>query len=111
MLPGDLSRLLDQEYLMDSRRCHALIVPTRRRSIALLVDRVEDAYHVAESTIQPMPKLLNRQLLRPWFSGVYVRDDDQHVLLVLDLRQIAQDVFMLPEVREGALPLWNRPEP
>jgi chemotaxis signal transduction protein len=76
-----------------SRR-HALIVHLRRRSVALLIDRIEDARPTTEleADMCPLPTLLSRRLARPWFLGVLVRDEIP--LLVLDLRQIAQDVLL-----------------
>ncbi|NJL33197.1 MAG: hypothetical protein HC893_04255, partial [Chloroflexaceae bacterium] len=72
-------RLADLFALTDSAappptRQHALIVPTRRRSVALLVDRVDelDLSGALINNIQPLPDVLARRLGRPWFSGVLV---------------------------------------
>lgn len=85
----ELGRLLDPHDLRSNPRRHALLVPTRRRLVALLVERVDDmvAFHTA--AIHPLPPILAQQLQYKWVSGV-VNDADQPILL-LDLRQIAQD--------------------
>jgi chemotaxis signal transduction protein len=90
----ELAPLLDARDRYNMLRYHALIVRLRRRSVALLVDRIEDArvYTEASERFHPLPPLLSRQLHRPWFLGVLIRDEVP--LLVLDLRQIAQDVLM-----------------
>jgi chemotaxis signal transduction protein len=94
IISSELGILLDQEDLRGQDRCHALIVGLRRRTVALLVHRIEDA-HISDVTvdmIQPLPPLLARSLARPWLMGVLLRDDEP--LLVLDIRRIAQDVVL-----------------
>ncbi len=88
----ELGGLLDPRDLRSSHRRHALIVPTRRRGVALLVDRIEDVADMLSETIQPLASLLERRLARSWFLGAVVSDDTP--VLVLDLRSIAQDVVM-----------------
>jgi chemotaxis signal transduction protein len=94
IISSELGTLLDQEDLRGHDRCHALVVGLRRRTVALLVHRIEDA-HINDATvdmIQPLPPLLARSLERPWYIGVLLRDDEP--LLVLDIRRIAQDVVL-----------------
>lgn len=88
----ELGPLLDPGDLRSNARRHALIVPTRRRSVALLVERVEQLEAASLDIVQPLAPLLARRLARPWFLGAVLRDDVP--TLVLDLRQIAQDVLI-----------------
>jgi hypothetical protein len=92
IISGELSLLLDPDDPPTLNRRHAIIVPTRRRSIALLVDRVEDVHEATERGIQKLPEVFKRRLHRPWFLGVMMQDDTTP-LLVLDLRQLAQDML------------------
>lgn len=93
IISGELGTLLDPEDVPMTPRRHAIIVPTRRRSIALLVDRIENVQMTAEDSMQKLPALFLRNLSRPWFLGVMVQEDTP--VLVLDLRQIAQDVMLM----------------
>jgi chemotaxis signal transduction protein len=61
--------------------------------VALLFERIANTITIAEDAIQCIPVLLRKRLQRPWFLGVYSEQDDAP-LLVLDLRQIAQDVML-----------------
>jgi chemotaxis signal transduction protein len=90
----ELDHLLSGHESYNISRRHALIVHLRRRSVALLIDRIEDARPTAdlEDHVRPLPTLLARRLARPWFLGVLMRNEIP--LLVLDLRQIAQDVLL-----------------
>ncbi len=88
----ELGPLLDPLDVRRSVRCHALIVATRRRSVALLVERLDDFVGMAPEAVQRLSPLLARHLARPWVLGALVCDDIP--LLVLDLRQIAQDVLL-----------------
>lgn len=94
LLCCELDAVLSGHEAYSVSRRHAMIVHLRRRSVALLIDRIEEARptHEIEQTICPLPPLLARRLARPWFLGVLVRDEIP--LLVLDLRQIAQDVLL-----------------
>jgi chemotaxis signal transduction protein len=93
IVPSDLGPLLDAEDMGSDGRAHALIVQLRRRSVAFLVERVDDLRIEAPLTelLHPLPPLLARRLARPWFMGVLLWHDEP--CLVLDLRQIAQDVI------------------
>lgn len=89
----ELGPLLDPHDTPTSTRRHALIVPSHLGSVAFLVDRIEDMQReTSTTTMHPMPSLFVRQLKRPWFPGVFVLEETP--LLVLDLRQIAQDVLI-----------------
>jgi chemotaxis signal transduction protein len=94
IISSELGTLLDLEDLRGHDRCHALFVRLRRRTVALLVHRIEDAYmyDAAVSMIQPLPPLLARSLEWPWFIGVLLHDAEP--ILVLDVRRIAQDVVL-----------------
>ncbi len=91
LLLSDLGQLLDPHDIPHNVRRHGLVVPTRRRKVVFLVERVED-FTDAEPTVQPFAPLLSQSLARPWFLGAVVYAEQP--LLVLDLRQIAQDVVM-----------------
>ncbi len=88
----ELGSLLDPLDIRSNARRHALIVATRRRSVALLVERLEDFVGMDLDTVQRLSPLLARRMVRPWVLGALVCDDIP--LLVLDLRQIAQDVLL-----------------
>lgn len=94
LLGCELGPLLDPTDIQRQGRQHALVVQLRRRSIALLVNRVDDIYSQADSVeaIQPLPRLLMRRIERPWFLGVLMCDDTP--VLVLDLRTLAQDAVL-----------------
>ncbi len=94
LVSSDLGRLLDPLDPLQAGRCYALIVHMRRRGVALLARRVEDVYieAAAHDSMQSLPPLLTRNLQRPWLLGVVVWDDIP--ILVLDMRQIAQDVLL-----------------
>lgn len=91
----ELAPLLDPRDTPSSSRRHAIVVPTSRHSVALLVDRIEDLHVVNEKTIQPMSPLFTWQLERPWFLGVTIYHETP--LLVLDLQQIAHDVICMKD--------------
>lgn len=72
-------------------RCHALIVPLRRRSVALLVERVEEMTRFTVTDIQPLPVLVRSALEHGWLSGVVSWEGQP--ILVLDAVQIARDII------------------
>jgi chemotaxis signal transduction protein len=90
----DLADLFTPYDANRSHQGHALIIHMRRRSVGLLVERVEDVNSQTEmhEVIQPLPPLLAPSLDHAWFGGVLVRDEA--LLLVLDLRRIAQDILL-----------------
>lgn len=93
VVSGELESFLNAQDIRSLGCRHALIVYMRRRSVALLVERIEDVVvdrSIAE-VIHPLPPLLRQHLARPWFLGVLIREETP--LLVLDLRQIAQDLL------------------
>jgi hypothetical protein len=98
LFSSELGPLLDPLDVSETHRRHAIIVPTRRRGIALLVDRIEDIACVSANDIQRLPLFFVRRLERPWFLGVII--DQDRPLLVLDLRQIAQDVLLMQKKPE-----------
>jgi len=84
---GPLLDPSDQSMLM--RRC-ALIVPLRRRYVALLVDYVDTFLEHAASV--PMPALLRERLLQPWAVGALALDDG--LIIRLDLRAVARSAMV-----------------
>jgi len=68
----------------------ALVVRLRRRSVSLLVDRVEQLAH--DLTVQPLGPLLAHSLAAPWVLGAVAAD--LAPILVLDLRRIAADLAL-----------------
>lgn len=71
-------------------RRQALSVALRRRTVALLVDRVEGIER--RLSVRPLPNLLARRLADPWVLGAVVAGDAP--ALVLDLQRIAADVAL-----------------
>lgn len=86
----ELGSLFDQRDVSESDRRYALIVPTRRRNIAFLTERIDEITNCA-AEIRPLGALLASCLAHPWFLGAMICDN--HPLLVLDLHRIAQDVL------------------
>jgi hypothetical protein len=96
----ELGPLLDPEDTPAKTRRHALVVPTPDRSVALLVDRIEDLWLESGSPVQMFPPFFTRQLRRPWFPGAMLHQDEP--VLLLDLSQIARDVLhMQASTRDG----------
>jgi hypothetical protein len=85
-----LGQLLDPSDNSALPRCRALIVPLRRRYIALLVDNVETFLEDAE--ILALPELLRQRLHQPWATGALIVDDD--LLIQLDLRAVARSALL-----------------
>jgi hypothetical protein len=79
--PSDQSRLI---------RRRALIVPLRRRYVALLVDYVDTFLERAASV--PLPTLLRERLQQPWAVGALVLNDD--LIVKLDLRAVARSAML-----------------
>lgn len=86
----ELGALLDPEDVSEMQRRHALIVPLRRRTIALLVDAVDNL--VDHAVVQPLPPLLRERLREPWATGVLMLDE--HPVVQLDVRAIARSVLL-----------------
>jgi hypothetical protein len=84
---GPLLDPLDQSTLTRRR---ALIVPLRRRYVALLVDYVETFLEHAANV--PLPTLLRDRLQQPWAIGALAIDDD--LIVKLDLRAVARSAML-----------------
>jgi len=85
----ELGSLLDpSDQSMLTRR--ALIVPLRRRYVALLVDYVDTFLERAASV--PLPALLRERLRQPWAIGALALDDD--LIVKLDLRAVARSAML-----------------
>jgi len=85
-----LAELLGGDDPPAAGRRHALSVALRRRSVSLLVERVDDLAALAD--VQPLSPLLARRLPNPWFLGAAAIGDTP--VLLLDLRRIAADVAL-----------------
>ena len=66
----ELGPLIDSSDVSTAQRRHALIIPLRRRNIALLVDAVDTI--VDHVDVQPLPQLLRERLHEPWATGVLI---------------------------------------
>ena len=86
----ELGPLLDPADRSSLKRRRALIVPLRRRSVALLVDYVETFLELAGGA--PLPALLHKQLRQPWAVGALVIEDD--LVVQLDLRAVARSALL-----------------
>lgn len=91
LLSADLCTLLDPaDREVWLRRC-ALVVPLRRRSVALRCNALNELNDVVETSFKPLPPLLVQRLPHTWFSGLYLQDAEP--MLLLDLRQIAMHIL------------------
>jgi hypothetical protein len=86
----ELGPLLDPSDRSMQGRRRALIVPLRRRYVALLVDYVDT--FLERATSAPLPELLRQRLLQPWAVGALVLDDD--LIVRLDLRAVARSAML-----------------
>ncbi len=86
----ELGPLLDPSDQSTLVRRRALIVPLRRRYVALLVDYVDTFLECAASV--PLPTLLRERLQQPWAIGALVLDDD--LIVKLDLRAVARSAML-----------------
>ena len=82
----ELGALLDPQDAGALRRPQALVVPLRRRNVALLVERVEE--FLEQPDVRPLPALLRGRLREPWATGVLLLGDD--LVVQLDLRAVAR---------------------
>ena len=87
----ELGPLLDPADQSTHTRRHALIVPLRRRLVALLTDRVESLQEHAG--IEALPALLRAQLREPWAIGALLLGSD--LIVQLDLRAVARTALAL----------------
>jgi hypothetical protein len=85
----ELGPLLDPGDRSNLTRRHALVVPLRRRLVALLADSV-DSFH-EDAPVVPIPELLGARLSQPWAIGALVLDDE--VIVQLDLRAVARSAL------------------
>jgi len=86
----ELGPLIDSSDVSTAQRRHALIIPLRRRNIALLVDAVDTI--VDHVDVQPLPPLLRERLHEPWATGVLLIDDQP--VVQLDVRAIARSILL-----------------
>lgn len=86
----ELGPLLDPSDQSARIRRRALIVPLRRRYIALLVDYIDTFLERAVSV--PLPALLRERLRQPWAAGALMLDDD--LIVKLDLRAVARSAML-----------------
>jgi hypothetical protein len=86
----ELGALLDPSDQSVQIRRRALIVPLRRRYVALLVDYIDTFLERATSV--PLPTLLRERLRQPWAVGALMLDDD--LIVKLDLRAVARSAML-----------------
>jgi hypothetical protein len=86
----ELGPLIDPDDRSRLARRRGLLVPLRRRYVALLVDDVET--FLERSECAPLPALLRERLRLPWAIGALAQDDD--LILLLDVRAIARSVLV-----------------
>jgi hypothetical protein len=86
----ELGPLLDPADQSAQTRRRALIVPLRRRYIALLVDYVDS--FLERVVCAPLPPLLHGRLRQPWAIGALTLDDD--LIVQIDLRAIARSALL-----------------
>ena len=85
----ELGPLLDPEDRSSLARRRALIIPLRRRLVALLADRVESFQENAQVVM--LPELIGARLREPWAIGALVLDNE--VIVQLDLRAVARSAL------------------
>jgi hypothetical protein len=85
----ELGPLLDPTDHSALRRRRALLVPMRRRYIALLVDYIDT--FLERNVCVPLPALLRERLREPWAIGALIIEDD--VVVQLDLRAVARSIL------------------
>ncbi|HEU5098297.1 MAG TPA: chemotaxis protein CheW [Roseiflexaceae bacterium] len=86
----ELGSLLDPSDQSTQARRRALIVPLRRRYVALLVDYVDT--FIERATHVPLPGLLRQRLGQPWAVGALALDDE--LIVMLDLRAVARSAML-----------------
>ncbi len=85
----ELGPLLDPEDRSSLARRRALVIPLRRRLVALLADRVESFQENAQVVM--LPELIGARLREPWVIGALVLDNE--VIVQLDLRAVARSAL------------------
>ncbi|NJM06188.1 hypothetical protein HC891_08285 [Candidatus Gracilibacteria bacterium] len=88
LLVADLGALLGSAP--PSAVGHGLQIDLRRRSVLLRADHVDEADPALAALLQPLPPLLRQAMARSWICAALPNHDQ--AILMLDLRQIAQDV-------------------
>lgn len=86
----ELGPLLDPADVGPPGRRHVLSIALRRRTVALLVERVADL--AAPGAVRPLGPLLARRLARPWVIGAVIVGEAP--VIVIDLRRVAADVAL-----------------
>jgi hypothetical protein len=86
----ELGPLLDPADQSTLTRHRALIVPLRRRYIALLVDHIETFLEHADT--RPLPPLVSERLGQPWAIGALIYQDE--LVVQLDLRAVARSALL-----------------
>jgi len=86
----ELGPLLDPSDRSALTRRRALIVPLRRRYVALLVDNIDTFLERTASL--PLPALLRERLQQPWAIGALAVDDE--LIVKLDLRAVARSAML-----------------
>jgi hypothetical protein len=86
----ELGPLLDPADQSAKFRRRALIVPLRRRYIALLVDYVDS--FLERAVCAPLPALLRARMRQPWAVGALALDDD--LIVQIDLRAVARSALV-----------------
>ena len=85
----ELGPLLDLADHSAMERRRALVVPLRRRKVALLVDRIDSFEQDAQ--VMPLPELLGARLNQPWALGALLIDDQ--VIVQIDLWAVARSAL------------------
>jgi hypothetical protein len=66
-----------------------LVVPLRRRKVALLADRIDSFQERAQ--VLALPKLLGARLSQPWAVGALILDDE--VIVQIDVWAVARSAL------------------
>jgi hypothetical protein len=85
-----LGPLLEHAGIANEPAPQALLVSLRRRTVALLVERVEE--FLEQPQVHPLPGLLREHLQHEWSAGVVEHDDE--LVVLLDLRAVARSVLL-----------------
>jgi hypothetical protein len=86
---AELGPLIDPDDRSEQARRRALVVPMRRRKVALLADLVESFQEHAPTVA--LPELLGARLSLPWAIGALLLDGE--AIVQLDLRAVARSVL------------------
>ena len=85
----ELGPLLDPTDHSAMERRRALVVPLRRRKVALLADRIDSFEENAQVVL--LPELLGGRLNKPWALGALMLGDD--VIVQIDLWAVARSAL------------------